>query len=101
MHVQPKLDNDLQRTSAEKGNRGGDQHISRQPMTTEILPTPQSRAESAHNLGQHRGVADPARYAASSSILMRSDFRNLRSWSLIFNSGLLDRVVTIDVLSLD
>src|SRR4029077_18643293 len=37
----------------------------------------------------------------SSSILMRSDFRNLRSWSLILNSGLVDRVVTREVLSED
>src|SRR5271169_7008849 len=37
----------------------------------------------------------------SSSILMRSDFRNLRSWSLILNSGLVDRVVTSEVLSDD
>src|SRR3984893_3118526 len=32
---------------------------------------------------------------------MRSDFRNLRSWSLILNSGLVERVVTREVLSED
>src|SRR5712692_9105036 len=32
---------------------------------------------------------------------MRRDFRNFRSWSLILNSGLLVRVVTMEVLSLD
>src|SRR5712692_4073160 len=32
---------------------------------------------------------------------MRSDFRNLRSWSLILNSGLLVSVVTREVLSPD
>src|SRR6202050_793038 len=40
-------------------------------------------------------------YYFSSSILMRSDFRNFRSWSLILNSGLVERVVTRDVLSED
>src|SRR5271157_2741460 len=35
----------------------------------------------------------------SSSILMRSDFRNLRSWSLTLNSGFVDNVVTSEVLS--
>src|ERR1700734_1684438 len=37
----------------------------------------------------------------SSSILMRRDLRNLRSWSLILNSGLVERVVTREVLSED
>src|ERR1700726_3271091 len=32
---------------------------------------------------------------------MRRDFRNLRSWSLILNSGFVDRVVTSEVLSDD
>src|SRR6185503_5649172 len=48
-----------------------------------------------------RPRSDARRYAASFSILMRSDFRNLRSWSLILNSGLVVRVVTREVLSSD
>ena len=32
-------------------------------------------------------------YATSSSILMRKDFRNFKSWSLILNSGLVVSVV--------
>src|ERR1700733_12209874 len=38
-------------------------------------------------------------FSFSSSILMRRDFRNFRSWSLILNSGLVERVVTREVLS--
>jgi hypothetical protein len=52
MHSQPKLDKDLQRVSAEKDNRGGrSAHQPAPTMTTEILPAPQTRPESAHNLG--------------------------------------------------
>src|SRR3954462_161413 len=46
-----------------------------------------------------RVVGRAESYAASSSILIRKDFRNLRSWSLTFSSGLLESVVTIEVLS--
>src|SRR5580693_6836870 len=40
-------------------------------------------------------------FSFSSSILMRRDLRNFKSWSLILNSGLVERVVTRDVLSED
>jgi PEGA domain len=47
-----------------------------------------------------KGIGD-VHQAASSSILIRRDFRNFISWSLTLSSGLLLRVVTIEVLSGD
>src|SRR5271157_2300793 len=57
------------------------------------------RSEQGQTSGSPGYLSSLSLSCRSSSILMRSDLKNLRSWSLTLNSGFVDNVVTSEVLS--
>src|SRR5438128_10423622 len=71
--------------------------------TADCVDSSVSNVAKKPNQKQVRQAPTPPQWhdcqAASSSILIRRDLRNFISWSLTLNSGLLVRVVTIDVWS--